>query len=172
MNKIAIIVAMAENNVIGHNNGLPWHIPEDLKYFKKITTGHPIVMGRKTFESIGRPLPNRINIVVTSDQNWNADGVIVSHSIDEAFRLGAREAEAVGVDELMVIGGANLYRQVIDKADRMYLTQIHAVVDGDTVFPAFDKSDWIEVSRIEKSTDTGNNHNYSYIVLDRKNAGS
>jgi len=170
MKKIAIIVAMAENNVIGHNNNMPWHIPEDLKYFKKITTGHPIIMGRKTFESIGRPLPNRINIVVTNNHNWSADGVIVSHNIDEALRIGAREAEAVGVDELMVIGGAKLYRQVIDKAERLYLTQIHAHIEGDTAFPAFDKSDWFEVSRKEQSTDTGNNHNYSFIVLDRKNA--
>ena len=171
MKKIAIVVAMAENRVIGRNNELPWHIPEDLKYFKKITTGHPILMGRKTFESIGRPLPNRINIVITANSQWSAKGVIVCHDIEEAMRVAARQAAVMDVEYCMVIGGARLYRQILDRADRLYLTLIHAKFEGDTTFPAVVKSDWIEVSRIENLTETGNTPGYSFIVLDRKNAG-
>lgn len=171
MNKISLVVAMAENRVIGRENRLPWHLPQDLKHFKSITTGHPVVMGRKTFESIGRALPNRINIVITRKDNWSADGVIVCHDVEEALRLANREAEAIGVGELMVIGGANLYDQLLPRADRLYLTLVHAEVEGDALFPDFNRQQWNEVSRVEHSDDTGNPYNYSFIVLDRKNPG-
>lgn len=162
---------MAENRVIGRENQLPWRLPQDLKYFKKVTTGHPVIMGRKTFESIGRPLPNRINIVITRQQDWTADGAIVCLDVEEALRLGNREADAVGVGELMVIGGANLYDQLLPRADRLYLTQVHAEVEGDALFPVVDWQQWNEVSRVEHSSDTGNPYNYSFIVLDRKIPG-
>lgn len=172
MKKISLVVAMAENRVIGKENRLPWHLPQDLKHFKSITMGHPVIMGRKTYESIGRPLPNRINIVITRKEDWSVDGVIVCHDIEEALRLGNREAEAIGVAELMVIGGANLYDQLLPRADRLYLTLVQAEVEGDALFPAFNGQQWNEVSRVEHSCDTGNPYNYSFIVLDRKNPGS
>lgn len=171
MNKISLVVAMAENRVIGRENRLPWHLPQDLKHFKSITTGHPVIMGRKTFESIGRALPNRINIVITRKGDWSADGVIVCHDVEEALRLANREAEAIGVGELMVIGGANLYDQLLPRAYRLYLTLVHAEVEGDALFPDFNRQQWNEVSRVEHSYDTGNPYNYSFIVLDRKNPG-
>lgn len=124
---LSFIVAMDENNVIGKDNDLPWYLPNDLKYFKKMTSGHTIIMGRKTFESIGRPLPNRKNIVLTRDQQYKAEGCTVIHSVDELESY-------LHEDEVFLIGGAELFKTTLPKADRLYITRIHATFDGDTFF--------------------------------------
>ena len=124
--RIALIVAMARNRVIGRNNRLPWYLPEELQYFKQATLGKSIIMGRRTHESIGRPLPGRSNIVVTRDTGWSADGVAVVHSLEEAFEQAERQALIDGVEECVVIGGAQLYAEALPLADRLYLTEVHA----------------------------------------------
>jgi dihydrofolate reductase len=164
---LSSIVAMSENRVIGANNQLPWHLPEDLKYFKRITMGHPIIMGRKTYESIGRPLPGRVNIVVTRQANWCAEGVVVTHSVDEALQVAARQVASEGVDEVFMIGGEELFRQSLHKMDRIYLTQVHAHIEGDAYFPEFDRSQWEEVERIDHEPDHRNPYAYSFLVLNR-----
>jgi dihydrofolate reductase len=131
---ITLIVAVAGNGVIGRDNALPWHLPDDLKRFKRLTMGKPIVMGRKTFESIGKPLPGRLNIVVTRDPNYHRDGVTVAHGVDAAVRAAA------GAPEVMVIGGSDLFRLFLPAAARVHLTRVHANVDGDVTWPALDDS--------------------------------
>lgn len=128
---INLIVAMSRNRVIGKNNTLPWHIPEDLKYFKEMTTGHTIIMGRKTYESIGKALPNRRNIILTKNHDFLAEGCTVVHSVREAMQLSIPE------DELFVIGGAEIYSLFLPFASKLYITQIHAKIEGDTFFPEF-----------------------------------
>lgn len=153
---IALIVAMAANRVIGRDNALPWHVPADLSHFKKLTLGKTVVMGRKTFQSIGRPLPNRHNIVVTRDPDWRADGVTVAHSLSEAL------ARAVG-EEIMVIGGAGLYAESLPFAGRIYLTEIEAAPEGDTHFPELGP-DWREMARERHPGDPA----YSFVLLERR----
>ena len=162
--KISIVVAMDSNGVIGKDNELPWHLPADLQHFKKTTMGKPILMGRKTWESIGRPLPGRTNIVITRDSDYQADGCIVVSSIDAAMAAAGEQ------DEVMVIGGAEFYRQVLPRADTLYLTRIHASFDGDTVFPGLHAADWREVERSDQSADEKNPHDYSFIRLERVTA--
>ena len=163
--KISIIVAMATNGVIGRNNQLPWHLPADLKHFKQTTMGKPILMGRKTWESIGRPLPGRTNIVITRDSSYSAAGCVVVNSIDAAIAAAGEQ------DEVMVIGGAELYRQVLSDTDTIYLTRIHAVVEGDTCFPEIRNTEWHQVERVDYEADEKNSHGYSFIRLDRVHAG-
>ena len=162
--KISIIVAMDNNGVIGKDSALPWHLPADLQHFKKTTMGKPILMGRKTWESIGRPLPGRTNIVITRDSDYQAEGCIVVNSIDAAM------AAAADQDEVMVIGGAEFYRQVLPHADTLYLTRIHASFDGDTVFPELHAADWREVECSDHLADEKNPHNYSFTRLERVTA--
>ena len=131
MIRTALIVARADNGVIGVDNQLPWHLPCDLKYFKQVTMGKPVVMGRKTFESIGRPLPGRTNVVITRNADWSASGTRVVGSLADALKLATAQADLDGADEVMVIGGATLYREAIDQVDRMYVTQVHASPCGD-----------------------------------------
>ena len=159
--KISIVVAMASNGVIGRDNELPWHLPADLQHFKKTTMGKPILMGRKTWESIGRPLPGRTNIVITRDTAYRAEGCVVVNSIDAALEASS------GQDEVMVIGGAEFYRQVLPLADTIYLTRIHATISGDTCFPELNVADWREVERSDHAADEKNPHDYSFIRLDR-----
>ncbi|MCB2100871.1 MAG: dihydrofolate reductase [Rhodobacterales bacterium] len=161
--RVAQVVAVAANGVIGRDGALPWHLPEDLKWFKRVTLGHPIIMGRVTFDSIGRPLPGRTNIVVTRDGAWTAEGVRVAHDVAAALALAAAE----GAAEAMVIGGATIYAQTLDRTDRLYLTEVHATVDGDTRFPPLDRAQWTEVSREDHPAD-GDRPGYSFVVLDRK----
>jgi dihydrofolate reductase len=146
--KVALIVAAATNNVIGRDNQLPWHLPQDLKYFKAKTLGKPVIMGRKTYESIGRPLPGRPNIVVTRNQAWSAEGVSVVTSLADALvlagQLMAHQEEQL--QEAMVIGGAEIYRSALPLADRVYLTRIELPVDGDAYFPSLNQQEWKEVS--------------------------
>ncbi len=136
--KIVLVVAAALNGVIGRDGDLPWRLPSDLKRFKQVTIGKPVVMGRRTYQSIGKPLPGRPNIVVTRDTAFRPDGVIVARSLDEALVYARREAQALGVDQICIIGGGDIYRQTIATADVVYLTQVQAEVEGDTRFPMID----------------------------------
>ena len=158
---VSLIVAMAENGVIGREGSLPWHLGEDLKRFKATTMGKPILMGRKTYESIGRALPGRMNIVLTRDEKWSAPGVVAVRSVAEALALAGEAAE------LMVIGGAQVYRSMLPRARRIYLTQLHAQIEGDTYFPAFDRSQWREVERDAHPADENNTHPVSFVRLER-----
>ena len=163
--KPSLIVAVSRNGVIGIDNQLPWHLPEDLKYFKPVTMGKPLIMGRKTYDSIGRPLPGRTNIVVTRDPSWQAPGVEVAQSLEVALKLGQSACEAAGADEIMVIGGEQIYRMTLPAADRLYLTQVDAEVEGDAFFPEVDFSQWQQISeQLPELTDT---HPYRFLQLDR-----
>jgi dihydrofolate reductase len=160
---ISLIVAIADDNVIGIENRLPWKLPADMRWFRLHTLGKPIVMGRKTFESFGgKPLPDRTNIVVTSDTDYKADGALVAHSIDEALKL------AGDVDEVMIIGGDSFYRQMLPRADLFYLTQVHGKFEADAWFPEFDLNEWKELERTEYPADEANPYACSFIVLQRK----
>lgn len=165
---LSIIVAAARNGVIGRNNTLPWHLPEDLRYFKRITMGKPVVMGRRTFESIGRPLPGRTNIVVTRQPDYAFEGLRVVSSLEQALALAEDIARADGADELMVIGGAEIYRAALPVAGRIYLTEVHADVEGDAFLPSIDWSVWREVSRQRFEADDQNPYPYSFVVYERK----
>jgi dihydrofolate reductase len=138
---ITLIVAVADNGVIGRDNTLPWHLPDDLKRFKRLTLGKPIVMGRRTFESIGKPLPGRQNIVVTRDANYRRDGVSVANDVEAALRA------AGAVPEIMVIGGAEIFRTLLPRAGRLHLTRVHGTIDGDVLWPALDDHEWHVVER-------------------------
>jgi dihydrofolate reductase len=148
---------MARNNVIGRDNGLPWRLPEDLKHFKTITMGKPVLMGRKTYESIGKPLPGRINLVLTRDTGWKAQGVVVVHSI----------AEALQGDEVAGIGGAEIFQLLIPLAARIYLTRIEADIPGDTVFPPLDYSQWVETDSRRFAADERNAYDMTFVTLER-----
>lgn len=150
MTKIVLVAAVAENGVIGRDNTLPWRIKSDLQYFKSITMGRPIVMGRKTYESIGKPLPGRTNIVVTRDNRFVRfvdPAVMVAHNIDEALSLARADAAARGVDEIAVIGGTEIFRQTLPLADTLALTIVHMTPQGDTFWPPIDPLQWKEVER-------------------------
>jgi dihydrofolate reductase len=153
---------MARNRVIGRDNQLPWHLPADLKHFKSLTLGKPILMGRKTFESIGRPLPSRTNIILTRASSYAADGCLVAHSVEEALSL------AGGVEEVMVIGGAQLYEALLERADRIYLTEVLEDFQGDARFPLLQPGAWQELSREEHPADEANPHPYRFSVLERR----
>lgn len=164
--KLALIAAYAQNNVVGIDNKLPWHLPEDLKYFKRVTTGKAIIMGRKTYESIGRPLPNRTNIVITRNTEFTAPGIEVVNSLDAAIELAESINEINGTEEVMVIGGAQIYNEALPKADRLYLTHVHAEVKGDAHFPQVDFSAWKEVGREDYAASETNPYDYSFAVYD------
>ncbi len=160
---ISLIAAMSDNRVIGVTNQLPWKLPNDMKWFRKHTLGKPIVMGRKTFESFGaRPLPERTNIVVTRDEHYHAPGVFVVHGIREALQA------AGDVDEIMIIGGASFYEQMLPSAHRMYLTYVETVIEGDAWFPSFDNSQWQEVYRKSNVADEKNPLPHMFVILERK----
>lgn len=159
---ISLVVAMAENRVIGVNNQLPWRLPADLQHFKRTTLGKPILMGRKTFESIGRALPGRRNIVVSRTPDYHAEGCETVCSIDAALALVRNE------DEVMVIGGANLYTQLLPQAERIHLTLVHAQFDGDARFPQLDLDQWREAGRSDHAADARNAVPYSFLVYERR----
>ena len=162
---ISLIAALDENRVIGMGNRLPWRLPADLRRFRQITMGKPLLMGRRTFESIGRPLPGRTNIIVTRNLHYQAQGCIVCHSVQEALH-------AVGdVDEVIVIGGADLYEQMLPRARRLYLTIIHATFAGDAYFPAYDLEQWRVSERQDHEADEQNPYAYSFLILDRPHDG-
>ena len=158
---VSLIVAMDENRVIGHEGRLPWHLPADMKYFKTVTMGKPLIMGRNTYGSIGKPLPGRTNIVITKDANYQAPGCLVVHSVEEAL------TRVIDHPEVMVMGGAALYEQLLPRASRIYVTEVHAQLAGDTYFPTFDLDEWREVSRSDHVADDNNPYAYSFVVLER-----
>ena len=161
--KISMIAAMTDERVIGIENRLPWKLPNDMKWFRQHTLGKPIIMGRKTFESFGaKPLPDRTNIIISRDENFQAQDSIVVHSIDEALQAAGE------VDEVMIIGGASFYEQMLPRADRLYLTFVHANIQGDAWFPQIDFSKWQEVEHIDCEADEKNILAHSFIILDRK----
>ena len=164
--RIALIVAMATNRVIGRDGDLPWRISADLRHFKATTMGKPIVMGRRTFASIGRALPGRANIVITRNQDFAADDADVVHDVDGALAVARRRAAEANVDEIMIIGGAAIYEAFLPLADRLYLTEVHEPVDGDTYFPDFDRAAWREVAREDR--DDVHSAPVSFVTLDRR----
>ncbi|TCJ16302.1 dihydrofolate reductase [Parasulfuritortus cantonensis] len=158
--RLSLIVAMARNRAIGIDNQLPWHLPEDLKHFKNLTMGHHLIMGRKTYESIGRPLPGRTTVIVSRDPGYRMDGCLVAHSLDEAQRLAAGDAE------MFFVGGASLYAQAMDRVDRLYITEIQADYPADAWFPEFDRgATWRESSRAHQRSAAG--LAYDFVVYDR-----
>lgn len=161
---LSLLVAASENNVIGKDNKLPWHLPNDLKYFKNQTWGMPILMGRKTFESIGKPLPGRKSIVITRNNDWRHDGVEVVHSIEEAIQ----KARSFGVKEIFVIGGAEIFNTALPDASRIYLTRIHTKFDGDVYFPEVPENDWQLTSERFCEADEKNPYDHTYQVWERK----
>ncbi|MEQ8194008.1 MAG: dihydrofolate reductase [Rhodospirillales bacterium] len=165
--RISLIVARAENGVIGRDGGLPWRLSADLKYFKAQTMGKPMIMGRKTFDSIGKALPGRTSIVITRDRNYRADGIVVAHDWDGALAAARAALARTGGDEAMVIGGAQVYAMALPFADRLYVTEIHRAVDGDTVFPAIDPAHWREVSREDFEPETGDGPAFSFVVFEK-----
>lgn len=166
--RLSILVAMAKNRVIGRNNQLPWHLPADLKHFKFLTMGQTIVMGRKTYESIGKPLPGRANIVITRQTGYEIPGAIVVNSIEDAL-LVCEETSTIN-SENFIIGGEKLYQQTIKICQRMYITEIQSNFDGDVFFPEFDPSDWEETQRDKHFSENDTHLEYHFVVLDRKSS--
>ena len=164
--RVSLIVADAYNGVIGRDGGLPWRLSNDLRYFRSVTLGKPVVMGRRTYESIGRPLPGRPNVVVSATPGFAPDGVDVAADFDTAIARAAALAKAAGVDEILVIGGAALYRAALARADRIYFTEVHAAIDGDVHFPAIDPADWREIARERHSRGERDEYDHSFVVLE------
>ncbi len=158
---IALIVATDHQSLIGKDNDLPWHLSADLRYFKKITMGKPLIMGRNTHESIGRPLPGRKNIIVTKNKHYKQEGCSVVHSIEAALK------EANNAEEVIVMGGASLYKQFLPLANKLYLTLVHANLEGDTWFPQWQPNEWQQISREDHPADDKNEYPYSFIVYQR-----
>jgi dihydrofolate reductase len=165
--RISLIAAMDRNRVIGRNNDLPWHLPADLLWFKKNTLGKPILMGRKTFVSIGRPLPGRTNIVLTRDMTFQAEGCIVVHDIEEALRAASRDISDTDDGEVVVIGGGQLFELLIDLADRLYLTRIDADFEGDTFFPAIESNEWSVLWQEQLLKSEGSLFDIRFMILER-----
>ena len=166
--RLSLMVAKASNRVIGRNNKLPWYLPNDLKYFKQVTFGKPVIMGRKTWDSLGKPLPGRTNIVITRQPDFQAEGAKVVATLDEAVTMAENVAFIEGQDEAVVMGGAEIYALALPKADRLYLTEVHAEVEGDTWFPEYDTAEWKEIGREDFSAEGPNPYDYSFVVYERK----
>ena len=159
--KISVIAAMSQNRVIGRDGSLPWHLPTDLARFKSITTGHTVIMGRKTFESVGKPLPNRRTIIITRNNDYQCADVFIAHSLDEALDHAAHE------DEVFILGGETVYRIALPRADRLYLTIIHATIEGDTYFPNLDFDDWKLVEDERHESDERHAYAFSFRRYER-----
>ena len=168
--KISLIAAVAQTRIIGRTkqNGkpdMPWHLPDDFAYFKQKTSHHPVIMGRKSLDALGKPLPNRTNIIITRNVDFQTAGVTVVHTLDDAIA----KAKAINQDEIFVIGGAEIYAMALPVATTLYLTEIHRAYDGDAYFPAFDKGEWTEVSRIPHSADERHETGFDFVTYERKN---
>lgn len=162
---VSLVAAASENNAIGRNNRLLWHLPNDMKFFKGVTWAMPVVMRRKTFESMsGKPLQGRLNIVITRQQDWHVEGVITVHSLDEAIAA----ASSADYKELFVIGGGEIYREAMTKADKLYVTRVHTVIEGDAFFPVIDEHDWRLVKDERFEADQKHAYSYSFQLWERK----
>ncbi|GAB3888190.1 dihydrofolate reductase [Spirosoma agri] len=169
--KISLIAAVAQNGVIGNNNDMPWHLPDDFAFFKRKTLHHPIIMGRKSLDALGKPLPKRTNIVITRNPDFSASGVTVVHTLDDALAeaKGAMQTDSdLLSDEIFVIGGAEIYTIALPLATTLYLTEIHKAYEGDAVFPSFDKDEWQEVSRQPHPSDERHAVSFDFVEYDRK----
>jgi len=166
--RVCLIVAVADNGVIGDTGAMPWKLSSDLKYFKEKTLHKPVLMGRKTFEAIGRPLPGRDNIVVTRNETFEHEGVFTVSSVALGLELAENLAEKSGANEIMVIGGGEVYAQTLTFADRIYKTEVHADVAGDTIFPQLDPKRWREVSREQHVAKEGDSSAFAFVILDRR----
>jgi dihydrofolate reductase len=167
--RLSIIAVVAANHVIGRDNKLPWHQSADLKRFKALTMDHHVLMGRKTYQELGKPLPGRVNVVITNSPHFAPEGVAIARSIDEAIA----RAEASGDEEIFIIGGGEIFRQTLHRVDRMYVTQIHADVAGDTFFPEFDHvNEWRLVDREDFEADEKNDYPFSFLTYERAVAAS
>jgi dihydrofolate reductase len=166
--EIALVVAMGENGAIGKDGALPWRLSTDLKHFRKVTLGKPVIMGRRTYESLGRCLDRRLNIVVTANQGFEVPGGVVAHSLDQALRIAGKEAAETGAGEIAVIGGEALFSECLPLASRIYLTEVHARPEADTWFPAWDRSNWQEVARQRLEPGPKDDYPASIVVLERK----
>ncbi len=160
---ISLVVAAAENNSIGKNNQLLWHLPNDLKFFKNTTWGMPVIMGRKTFEAVNKPLPGRINIVITRQPDWNVETLLVAGDLNDALK----KATETNCKEAFIIGGGEIYKQAMEIADKIYLTRVHAAIDGDTFFPAVDENKWHLITCQEFAADEKHAFAYSFQTWDR-----
>ncbi len=158
---VSAIVAAADNNAIGKDNRLLWHLPNDLQFFKRTTLGHPIIMGRKTYESVGRPLPNRRNIIITHQPDYAVEGAEVAHSLQEAMAL------CIGNNEVFIVGGAEIYKQALPILGRIYITRVHTEVAGDTFFPDLDELEWVLVSEENHAPDDRHAYAYTFLVYER-----
>ncbi|MEZ5923949.1 MAG: dihydrofolate reductase [Hyphomicrobiaceae bacterium] len=167
MARIVLVVAVSRNGVIGRAGGLPWKLSSDLKLFRRLTMGKPVIMGRKTWESVGKPLDGRLNIVVTRGPAIPTDGVVTARSLDEALTVARQRADADGADEIAVIGGGEIYRQALPLAQRIYLTEVDVTVDGDTIFPPLDQALWLETHRESFAQGPRDSAAFVLRVLDR-----
>ena len=165
---LSLVLAMDRNRLIGANGGLPWHVPGELAHFKTVTMGKPVVMGRKTHESIGRPLPGRTNVVLTTDPTYRREDVHVAHALGDALEIARTQARADGVDEVCLIGGAGLARAAMPRVRRFHLTRIDAEYEGDTWLESFEPDDWVEVSRHEPDPATTGDVPIAYLTLERR----
>ena len=165
---IALVVAMGENRAIGRDGGLPWRLSSDMRFFRKITMGKPIVMGRRTFSSLPRVLDGRLNIVLTRNAAFEAPGAVMAYNLEEALDVARREARRTGADEITVIGGEDVFRAVLPQAERIYLTEVKAAPDADTWFPELDESEWHEVSREDHASGPKDDYDFSIVLLERK----
>lgn len=161
---ISLIVAASANNGIGKNNQLLWHLPNDLKFFKNTTWGMVVIMGRKTYESVNKPLPGRVNIVITANDSWKADGVLVAANLEDALKIAAE----TNCKELFIIGGGEIYRQSFPVADKIYLTRVHVTFDADTFFPEIDEAAWIQTGNLDFQADEKHAWPYSFQTWERR----
>jgi dihydrofolate reductase len=166
--RISLIWAMTRNRVIGRDNDLPWHLPDEMRHFMRTTSGHPVIMGRKQFEAMGKALPKRTNIVMTRSRTFRAEGALVVADLDAALVAARADAAARGVDEIFVIGGAEIYALALPIADRLYFTLIDADIEGDTRFPPFDENAWREVSRESHPIDARHPYAFTIRILERR----
>ena len=164
---VALVVAKAENGAIGRGGVLPWHLRSDMRYFREITMGKPIVMGRRTFKSLPRVLDGRLNIVLSRDRGFVAPDAVMAHSLKEGLDAARASAARTGASEIMIIGGEELFREVLPQADRIYLTEVHASPKADTWFPDLDPNEWRELSREAHPAGPKDDHDFSFVVLDR-----
>ena len=162
--RLSMMVAKASNNVIGRNNKLPWYLPNDLKYFKQVTFGKPVIMGRKTWESLKGPLPGRTNIVITRQPDYRAEGAKVVATVEDAITMAFIE----GQEEAVIMGGAEIYALALPQTERLYLTEVHADVEGDTFFPEYATAEWQEIGREDFAAEGPNPYDYSFVVYERK----